>query len=100
MLRVEGVVLGDYGVGKTSILYALLNKQVPEEHVPTILEAYRVEVNVKDDTKMELVLHDTPGNKDHAQFTHMSMNNNKEFVLLCFSLIQPKSFENIRKYVS
>lgn len=100
MLRVQGVVVGDYGVGKTSILYALLNKQVPEQHVPTILEAYDIEVNARDETKLEVVLHDTPGNRDHIQLTLMSLSNNKEFVLLCFSLIQPESFENISKYVS
>lgn len=99
MIRAEGVVVGNFGVGKTSFLYAILNKQIPETHVPTILESYCVEVKVKDDVRIEMVLHDTPGSEDYVQFAQMSLTK-KDFVLLCFSLVMPASFESIKKYVS
>lgn len=99
MLRIEGVVVGDYGVGKTSFLYALMNKQVPEQHVPTLLESHCMEVKVKDQERVELVLWDTPGCEDYMQLAQMGLTK-KDFVMLCFSVIDPTSFENVEKYVS
>ncbi|XP_019849696.1 PREDICTED: ras-like GTP-binding protein rhoA [Amphimedon queenslandica] len=98
MIRAEGVVVGNYGVGKTSFLYAILNKQIPDKHVPTILESHCMTVKVKDDVDVELVFHDTPGSEDYAQFTQLSLARKADFVLLCFSLVIPASFDSIRNH--
>ena len=36
--------MGDFGVGKTSMLYSMVGKPVPDHHVPTLLESYCVDV--------------------------------------------------------
>ena len=46
MQRLQGAVVGDFGVGKTSMLYAMVGKPVPDHHVPTLLESYCVDVPV------------------------------------------------------
>lgn len=99
MIRSEGVVIGDYGVGKTSFLYSILKKEIPKRHIPTILESYCMEVNVKEDVRVELVLHDTPGSQEYIQFAQMSLMK-KDFVLLCFSLVMPASYKSISNFVS
>ena len=49
--------------------------------------------------QVELVLWDTPGSEDHMQLTQMGLDK-KDFVLLCFSLVDPKSLESVRSRVS
>ena len=41
---IKMVVIGDGGVGKTSLIKCYINDQFPEEHVPTVLDCYRTEV--------------------------------------------------------
>lgn len=49
-------------------------------------------------SQVELVLWDTPGSEDHVQLTHIGLDK-KDFVLLCFSLVDPKSMESVRTRV-
>jgi small GTP-binding protein len=99
MLRIEGILMGDEEIGKTCLLYGLINRPAPHEHIPTILEAHTMDLQLESSGKdhIELVLYDTPGRHDHLHIVHTLMKN-KDFILLCFSLVIPASFNNINKH--
>lgn len=99
MQRIQGVVVGDYGVGKTSLLYAMVGKPVPQDHVPTLMESHMVVVEVGDGKKIEFVVWDTPGSDDHQQLTEMGLAK-KDIVVLCFSLVDDKSYQRVKSKVS
>lgn len=98
MQRIQGVVVGDYGVGKTSLLYAMVGKPMPEEHVPTLLESHMVEVDAGEGGMVEAVLYDTPGADDHQQMVVMGLAR-KDAVIVCFSLVDSNSFKGIKQKV-
>ena len=98
MIRVQGVVVGDYGVGKTGLVYALLGKDIPQDHIPTLMESHCLQLDVKDGCELELVLFDTPGSEDYLKLTQMGLTG-KDIVMLCFSLVDLHSYENITKRV-
>ena len=102
MNRQNGVMVGDYGVGKTSLLYALLGKPIPENHVPTVIETYCIKLDglhEHGNPMIELVITDTPGSEDYHQLTQMSLTG-KDIVLLCFSIVDLTSLENVTQKVS
>ena len=92
------MVVGDYGVGKTSLLYAMVGKPVPEEHVPTLMESHMVVVEVGDGKKIEFVVCDTPGSDDHQKLTEMGLGK-KDIVVMCFSLVDEASYKRVKEKV-
>ncbi len=99
MVRLHGVVIGDHDIGKTSLVYGLVGKRIPQEHIPTLLEIYCIELEKMDNAIVELVLTDTPGHEDYYKITEMALEN-KDLVLLCYSATEMSSYENISKKVS
>ena len=98
MARINGVIVGEDGVGKTSLLYALVGKPIPKDHLPTLMETYCLELDCVDDggkhQTVELVLTDTPGNDDYHKITQMALTK-KDIVLLCFSIVDAASYDKI-----
>jgi small GTP-binding protein len=52
-----------------------------------------------DGQKYELTLFDTAGQEDYDKLRPMSYDNTDVF-LLCFSIVEPDSFDNVREKVS
>ena len=99
MIRIHGVLVGENGIGKTSLVYALVGKRIPQEHIPTLMEIYCIELDQIQDQMVELVLTDTPGHDDYHKITQMALVN-KDLVILCFSAIEKTSFESMSNKVS
>ena len=103
MERVNGAIVGEYGVGKTSLLYALVGKPIPKEHLPTLMETYCIQLNTVDEggknESLELVLTDTPGHDDYNKITQLALAK-KDIVLLCYSIADVSSYEKIKDKVS
>ncbi|KAL6041495.1 RHOG protein [Balamuthia mandrillaris] len=87
------VVVGDGAVGKTCLLIAYANNRFPEDYVPTVFDNYVVNLTAGEDT-IELGLWDTAGQEEYDRLRPLSYANANVF-LICFSVVNPVSFENV-----
>jgi len=94
MQAIKCVVVGDGGVGKTSLLMSYTSKSFPNEYVPTIFDNYNSPITI-DDKTYNLGLWDTAGQEEYDKMRTVSYPHTDVFVL-CFSLVQPNSFLNLK----
>mmetsp|Transcript_18455 Transcript_18455/g.46936 ORF Transcript_18455/g.46936 Transcript_18455/m.46936 type:complete len:192 (-) Transcript_18455:152-727(-) len=87
------VVIGDGAVGKTCLLISYANNRFPEDYIPTVFDNYVVNLTAGDQT-IELGLWDTAGQEEYDRLRPLSYANANVF-LVCFSIVNPVSFENV-----
>ncbi|KAG1955801.1 Rho GTPase [Pimephales promelas] len=93
MQTIKCVIIGDGTVDKTKLLYSYTTGHYPSGDC-TVLDRYSVDVLV-DGNPVTLGLWDTSGQEDYDRLRPLSYPQTDVF-LICFSLGDPASFENVQ----
>ena len=97
MQTIKCVAVGD-GDQKKELLITYTTGKYPQEYVPTVFDNYSPTVMIGGEP-YTLGLFDTSGQEDYDRLRPLSYPDT-DVSLLCFSIVAPTSFKNVREKVT
>lgn len=97
--RVRVVLLGDFRVGKTSLVRQFLDHRFSEAPSNTVTEDERTSLLTVGGSEVELLLTDTAGQEQFRSFTSSYFREKDGFVVV-FSVADAASFRNVAHWVT
>ena len=92
-------LLGDSGVGKTNIINSILNVDFNKEEISTIsLYQFEIEVILKKDNEVKLIVWDTSGQERFRSLAIKTIKN-IDGIILVFDVTNRSSFKNISNWL-
>ncbi|KAL4238850.1 hypothetical protein ACF0H5_003557 [Mactra antiquata] len=92
--EIKCVIVGDGGVGKTSILMSYTAGGIMMDYIPTCFDCYTVDMKSQDKS-YSMTLIDTAGQETYDRLRTLSYFDTDVFVV-CFSVADVDSFENVK----
>ena len=89
---IKVILLGESGVGKTSIILRYYQNQFEPNSLSTIGSTYIIKQIKKDNMKYNLNIWDTSGQEKYRAVTKLFVQN-ANIVILVYSIVEEKSFE-------
>lgn len=89
------VIVGDGGIGKTSMLVSYTTNKFPSEYVPTVFDNQSITSYVGD-TPCTIGFFDTAGQEEYDRLRPLSYPQT-DLCLVCYSVVTPTSFENVQE---
>ncbi|KAN0009088.1 hypothetical protein ACTFIU_008980 [Dictyostelium citrinum] len=93
MKTLKVCVVGEGGIGKTSMLLSYTTNSISNEYQPTVFDNYST-LLMHNKKPYNLSLWDSAGQEEFSKLRRLSYPQTDVF-LLCFSVINPSSFSNI-----
>ena len=88
------VVIGDGGVGKTSLLISFTTHEFPEEYVPTVFDNFHADLTLGGKV-YHLGLFDTAGQEEYDRLRPLAYPKTNVF-LVCFCVVSLPSYKHVR----
>jgi Ras-related C3 botulinum toxin substrate 1 len=94
---IKCVVVGDNGVGKSSLLISYSTNTFPTEFVPNVFQNYTKSVVIDGDevNAVKVGLWDTAGQKDYDRLRPLSYAK-ADVLLICFAIDNPHSLTSVK----
>ncbi|XP_068778538.1 GTP-binding protein Rit1 isoform X4 [Struthio camelus] len=89
------VMLGAGGVGKSAMTMQFISHRFPEDHDPTIEDAYKIRIRI-DDEPANLDILDTAGQAEFTAMRDQYMRAGEGFII-CYSITDRRSFHEVSK---
>ncbi|CAH2327582.1 GTP-binding Rit1 [Pelobates cultripes] len=90
------VMLGAGGVGKSAMTMQFISHRFPEDHDPTIEDAYKIRIRI-DDEPANLDILDTAGQAEFTAMRDQYMRAGEGFII-CYSITDRRSFHEAREF--
>ncbi len=93
------IIIGDPGVGKTSMILQFTNKAFRRSYIPTIGANISEKIVFLHDTIFQMILWDLAGQSKFQKIRSLYYNG-AQCVIMVFDLTNPESFENMKNWYS
>jgi len=96
IVALKVTIIGDQGVGKTSLVLRYTKNTFPESYMPTLGADFSVKDEVLDNGKrVQLYLWDLAGNPTFKVMRQYYLAGSR-VILICFAVDDPSSFRSVR----
>ena len=95
--EIKVILLGESGMGKTSLINAAIGKDFDENITSTISSSFVIKQYIKNNKKYTLNIWDTAGQETFRSLTKLFIKNSK-IVLFVYSINNKMSFESLQTY--